>query len=317
VLLTKQEPDEVTQIAARESASGLAFPEGPVAMEDGSVLVAEVAAGRITCVKSDGRKLTVAATGGGPNGLAIGPDGAVYVCNNGGSFEFHKRDGLLIPGHAPETHSGGRIERVDLSGGRVEPLYEECDGRRLVAPNDLVFDSCGGFWFTDYGVVTAEGRSHGALYYAKSDGSEITRVLRELISPNGVGLSPDHNTVYFAETFTARLWSLPLAGPGRRSKVQGATPAVFVGGYPGFAYFDSLGVQADGGVCVAAPLVGEITIFWPGTMKIRRTPVSDPLVTNICWGGKSMTTAYVTASGTGKLLAMEWPQPGLRLAYYV
>jgi gluconolactonase len=313
--LTNLHADEVTEVAAREIATGLAFPEGPVAMEDGSVLVAEVAAGRITSVKPDGRKSLVAATGGGPNGLAVGPDGAVYVCNNGGSFEFHERGGLRVPGHAPESHRGGRIERVDLSTGCVECLYEECEGRRLVAPNDLVFDSSGGLWFTDYGVVTAEGRSHGALYYAKSDGSEITRVLRELISPNGVGLSPDGSTVYFAETFTARLWGLPLAAPGKRSKAQGATPALFVGNYPGFAYFDSLGVQADGGICVATLLAGEITTFWPQAKNIGRTKINDPLVTNICWGGTELRTAYVTASGTGKLLALDWPQPGLRLAY--
>jgi gluconolactonase len=237
------------------------------------------------------------------------------VCNNGGSFEFHERGGLLVPGHAPESHKGGCIERIDLSTGRVERLYEDCDGRSLIAPNDLVFDSNGGFWFSDYGLVTPEGRSHGALYYAKSDGSAITRVLRELISPNGVGLSPDQKTVYFAETFTARLWSLPLACPGERVKIPGSAPAVFVGVFPGFAYFDSLGIQADGGVCVATLLAGAISTFWPGTGKIRQTPVADPLVTNICWGRKAMTTAYVTASGTGKLLALDWPQPGLRLAY--
>lgn len=310
-----RETDEYAQVAMREIASGLAFPEGPVAMEDGSVIVVEVAAGLITRVKPDGIKATIAEPGGGPNGLAIGPDGALYVCNNGGSFEFQERGGLLVPGHAPSTHKGGRIERVDLSTGRSERLYEQCDGRPLMAPNDLVFDSSGGFWFTDYGVVTAEGRSHGALYYAKSDGSKITRVLRELISPNGVGLSPDQNTVYYAETFTARLWGLPLSAPGKGNRTPGAAPGVFVNAFPGFAYFDSLGVQADGGICVATPLAGEITTFWPGTADIRRTSVADPLVTNICWGGKSMTTAYITASGTGKLLAIDWPQPGLKLAF--
>lgn len=313
--MAKCKADNAAPIAPREMASDLAFPEGPVAMNDGSVLVAEVAAGRIICVRSDGITQIVAEPGGGPNGLAIGPDGALYVCNNGGSFEFHRRDGLLVPGHAPQSHVAGRIERVDLSTGLVEPLYERCDGRPLIAPNDLVFNSSGGFWFTDYGVVTAEGRSHGALYYAKSDGSQITRVLRELISPNGVGLSPDQNTVYFAETFTGRLWSLPLSAPGICRKMQGATPAVFVGAYPGFAYFNSLGVQADGGVCVATLMTGEITTFWPEAGDIRRIPVGDPLVTNICWGCNAMTTAYVTASGTGKLLSMEWPQSGLRLAH--
>src|SRR5579864_1009410 len=146
----------------REIASGLRFPEGPVAMADGSLLVVEIAAGKITRVKPDGRKQTVANPGGGPNGLAIGPGGALYVCNNGSSFEFHRRGGLLIPGHAPARHAGGRIERIDLSTGRVESLYTECDGARLIAPNDLVFDAIGGFWFTDHGKTTDEeiGRAH-------------------------------------------------------------------------------------------------------------------------------------------------------------
>jgi gluconolactonase len=299
----------------REIATGLKFPEGPVAMDDGSVVLVEIAAGKITRIKKDGKKQTIATPGGGPNGLAIGPDGALYVCNNGANFEFHKRQGLLIPGHTPPSHVGGRIERVDISTGRVQLLYAECEGQRLTAPNDLVFDTVGGFWFTDHGSTNAEYRTHGALYYAKADGSKITRVLRELISPNGVGLSPDGKTVYYAETMPGRLWSLPLADHGKAGKVEGFTPGVFVGAYPGLAYFDSLGVQADGGVCVATLLAGGITTFWPGTKKIKHTPLADPLVTNICWGGKAMREAYITASGTGKLLAIDWAKPGLRLAY--
>ncbi len=197
----------------------------------------------------------------------------------------------------------------------MDVLYSECDGRKLQAPNDLVFDTAGGFWFTDHGVTTSEFRTHGALYYAKADGSKITQVLRELVTPNGVGLSPDGKTVYYAETFTGRLWSLPLAGPGKGGKVEGFTPGQFVNCYPGLAYFDSLGVQADGGVCIATILAGGITTFWPGTKKVKHFAIPDPLVTNICWGGKTMKTAYVTASGTGKLLAIDWPKPGLTLAY--
>ena len=108
---------------------------------------------------------------------------------------------------------------------------------------------------------------------------------------------------------------LPLIGPGKRGNVDGFTPGVFVGAYPGLGYFDSLGVQADGAVCVATILAGGITTFWPGTSRVKHTPLPDPLVTNICWGGKTMKTAYITLSGTGKLIAMDWPKPGLRLNY--
>ena len=61
----------------REIADGLRFPEGPVAMPDGSVIVVEIAAARLTRVLPDGRKLTIARMTGGPNGAAIGPDGMI------------------------------------------------------------------------------------------------------------------------------------------------------------------------------------------------------------------------------------------------
>ena len=302
-------------MSLRELASGLRFPEGPVAMDDGSLIVVEMAAGRITRIKPDGTTQTVASPGGGPNGLAIGPDGALYVCNNGGNFEIHERDGLTIPGHTPASHKGGRIERVNLSTGKAETLYSECEGEKLQAPNDLVFDRDGGFWFTDHGSTNERYRTHGALYYARADGSKITKVLRELLSPNGVGMSPDYKTVHYAETFPGRLWSLSLSAPGTAVPPSGFTPANFTGAYPGLAYFDSLGVQEDGGVCVATILAGGISTFWPDSGKFEHTPLPDLLVTNICWGGKDMTTAYITMSSTGKLAAMPWRSPGLRLAY--
>jgi gluconolactonase len=302
-------------MSLRELATGLRFPEGPVAMDDGSVIVVEMGAGRLTRVRPAGKTQTVAEPGGGPNGLAIGPDGALYCCNNGGNFEIHDRDGLMIPGHTPDSHKGGRIERIDIASGKIEVLYTACDGETLQAPNDLVFDRDGGFWFTDHGSTNHHHRTHGALYYAKADGSKIVKVLRELLSPNGVGMSPDYNKVHYAETFPGRLWTLTLTAPGVGAPPSGFTPADFEGAFPGLAYFDSLGVQEDGGVCVATILAGGISTFWPGAGKFEHTPLPDLLCTNICWGGKDMKTAFVTMSSTGKLAAMEWRSPGLRLAY--
>src|SRR5690606_3166255 len=124
------------------------FPEGPVALPDGSVLVVEIAAGTLTRVEPDGTKTVVAKLGGGPNGAAIGPDGRCYVCNNGG-FLFSERDGRLYPGFAPTEYRGGWIEAVDLTTGKSEVLYRSCGEQKLLGPNDLVFDRHGGFYFTD------------------------------------------------------------------------------------------------------------------------------------------------------------------------
>src|SRR5271166_5681857 len=95
-------------------AAGLKFPEGPIAMADGSVILVEIQRGTLSRITPDGTVSVVAALGGGPNGAAIGPDGAVYVCNNGG-FEWHEAGGLTIPGHSPADYAGGSIQRVDLA----------------------------------------------------------------------------------------------------------------------------------------------------------------------------------------------------------
>lgn len=129
----------------RELASDLQFPEGPIALRDGSVLLVEIARGTLTRVRPDGLVQVVADLGGGPNGAAIGPDGAVYVCNNGG-FKWHtEADGSVRPVGQAEDYSGGRIERVNLATGRAERIYDTVEGGALCGPNDIVFDAHGGF----------------------------------------------------------------------------------------------------------------------------------------------------------------------------
>src|SRR5438046_5852456 len=108
----------------RVLATDLAFPEGPVVMPDGSVVLVEIRGRRLTRVRPDGRKEVVAEIPGGPNGAAIGPDGKCYICNNGGVSWIPLR-GTVMPG-APETHEyiGGSVQRGDLASGTVEKLLD-------------------------------------------------------------------------------------------------------------------------------------------------------------------------------------------------
>jgi gluconolactonase len=295
-------------------AEGFEFPEGPIAMADGSVILTEIKGQRLTRVTPDGRKETLVEVPGGPNGAAIGPDGAIWITNNGGSFVWLDNQGLTIPGPTPPTHTGGSIQRYDLAAGKLETVYEACDGKRLIGPNDLVFDKDGGFWFTDHGCSTPEGRKYGALYYAKADGSHISRQRDHIISPNGVGLSPDERTVYAADTQLGRLWAFDVAEPGVLAPGPGFAPGRVVCNLPGYQLLDSLAVEASGKVCVATIINGGITAFDPdGTTE--HYPFPDLVCTNICFGGADMRDAWVTASSTGKLYKARWPRPGLRLAF--
>jgi gluconolactonase len=289
-------------------AEGLSFPEGPVAMADGSVILVEITASRLSRVGLDGKTSLVAAVGGGPNGAAVGPDGALYVCNNGGLTR--------------ESASVAAIQRVDPESGQVDVLYASCDGQSLQAPNDLVFDETGNFWFTDF--------RGDAIYYASPDGSSITRAITRVPSPNGIGLSPGGDVLYWAQTYTRQVHRRRLSGPGQvvesprhdvRTLMLGETPDpwTLVAGLPGRQELDSLAVEGHGAVCVGTLLDSGISVIWPddGTYDKYTLPVAlaDPGVTNICFGGPDLRTAYITCSVTGRLISCRWPRPGLQLAF--
>jgi len=294
---------------------GLGFPEGPVWMADGSVILGEISGAKVTRVTPDGKKTEIGKAGGGPNGVATGPDGALYVCNNGGAV-YNTTPAFLSTGPAPD-YKGGSIQRIDPNTGETKTLYTECNGHRLSAPNDLVFDKQGGFYFTDLGKRLAHHRDNGGLYYAQPDGSSVVEVIYPIITPNGVGLSPDEKTVYVADTETARIYAWDIVSPGKVRKVP--FPSAYEGrcvcGLAGFQRFDSLAVQANGDICVATLMTGHITVISPGGQVVRQVKMPDVYPTNICFGGADMKTAYITLSGTGQLAAMDWPEPGLRLNF--
>lgn len=299
-------------------ATGLRFPEGPIALPDGSVLLVEIARGTVSRVLPDGEVGVVAETGGGPNGLALGPDGRCYVCNNGG-FQWREIGGQPVPGLQGEDYEGGRIEAVDLDTGELEVLYRESNrARPLRGPNDLVFDAHGGFWFTDLGKVRHADMDRGFVYYAKADGSECREVIRGLVTPNGVGLSPDGNTLYVAETIPGRIWAWDLPEPGvaRLDRAAGTmNRGRLVAAPGGYQEFDSLAVDSAGNVCAATLHRGGITVAAPDGSAVEHVPLPDPITTNVCFGGPELTTAWATLSGTGRLVSFPWPRPGLRLNY--
>ena len=306
----------------REITTGLRFPEGPVAMPDGSVILVEMLGKRLTRVQPDGSKETIAEIAGGPNGAAIGPDGAVYLCNNGGCFTPLELGEWLLPGpFDPGQYIGGRIQKVDLSSGAVTDLYTECDGRPLRAPNDLVFDADGGFWFTDHGIRDGAARTSDltSIYYAKADGSHISEQVHPTEAPNGIGLSPDGSKLYWAETFNGRVFQRTIASPGQLAPAIPLDPSVCLAGLPGYQLLDSLGVDGDGNVCVATLVNGGITVISADGSSLSHIPTGDLLTTNICFGDSDGTgeyrDAYITASATGKLLHTRWPNRGLRLNY--
>ena len=170
-----------------------------------------------------------------------------------------------MPVASVQNHTFGRIERIDLDSGEVEVVYNECDGNPLRAPNDLVFDAHGGFYFTDHGLREERTVDRSGVYYAMPDGSSIDEVIFPLDAPNGIGLSPDGARVYVAETYTACVWWWEIGDPGEVKPAEALLPhgGTMLNRLPGFQYLDSLKVDGDGNVCVATLGSGGITSLSP------------------------------------------------------
>ncbi len=315
-------------------ATGLEYPEGPIACADGSVLLVEVKGGRLTRVRRDGTKATVATTGKSPNGAAFGPDGKVYICNSGG-FVWIPVGPLWVTGPQPPDYQGGSIQRVDVTTGAVEtvhttfattdPVTKTPLTLPLRGPDDLVFDATGGFWFSDWGKARVRDRDVTGVYYVPPDGSAVREVLFPLNSPNGIALSPDGMRLYVAETYTRRVLSWNLAGPGRIApnprSLDGSS--LLTAAIPGQGILDSMKVDAEGNVWVATMLPkgpdpssnGGLTIVSPQGEILQFLEIAvgspTPLPSNLCFGGEDRRTLYVTCGGSGLLVKARVSVPGL------
>ena len=302
----------------RVLASDLAFPEGPVVLPDGSVVLVEIRAQQLTRVWPDGRKEVVAKVPGGPNGAAMGPDGKIYLTNNGGFSWVPSRGTLMPAAPGPNEYIGGSIQRVDLNTGVVETLFESCNGHRLRGPNDLVFDKQGGIWFSDLGKRRERDMDVGGIYYVKPGATEVVEIVNGILPANGIGLSPDESTVYIAETPTARLWAYNVVAPGEiksQGTIYRGEHGKPIAGLGGYQMFDSLAVEASGNICVATLISGCISVIAPDGTLVEQVQTGDRVTTNIAFGGPDLKTAYITLSGKGELVAMDWPRSGLPLNF--
>ena len=297
-------------------SSGLRFPEGPIAMPDGSIIVVEIDGGALTRVLPGGSHEVISVLEGGPNGAALGPDGWVYVCNSGGWIYEEYAPGLKRTIGQRETP--GWIERVHIETGAVERLYDRSGNQLLQSPNDLIFDSHGGFWFTDHGKHMGDTIKIRGVYYATADGSSLELVIPGLTTANGIGLSPDEKTLYVSETATRSVWAFDIIAPGQiklRSWPPAANGGSLVVGLPGYNRLDSMAIDSAGNICVASLNNGGIWEISPDGMSQRHMPFPDHFTTNICFGGDDLCDAFVTLSASGRLVKIRWPRAGHPLAY--
>jgi gluconolactonase len=279
-------------------ATGLAFPEGPAVDRQGRLHWVEIAGQRIGRLEDDGSVGTYADTGGGPNGCAFGPDGSLWVCNNGGSWP----NVPSTEGRGKGPNGPGHLQRI-WPDGRVETVLTEIDGKPLAGPNDLAFDAEGGLWFTD----PQWGGEAASVCYLGPDGTS-TRAFTGVSFPNGIGVTDDGRFVIVCESMTGNLLGFRIESPGRLGSPK-ANGNIGRRSIPDGYCFDSAGRMIIAGHQTNSLFVLDAADGRPrGVVEL---PDAGP--TNCCFGGDDFSTLYVTSSDAGQMLALPWDVPGMRL----
>ena len=273
-------------------ATGLQFPEGPVWLGRERIAFTEIRGQRVSLFEH-GRVRLVAITGGGANGATLGPDGALYVTNNGGLTLGHEG-----PWMAPDPISG-RIQRVTLDGD-VRDVAVDLPGKPPNRPNDLCFGPDGLLYYTDP-HNWEDLATIGVGRVGRTTLAGAVELVAEIPSfPNGIGFGAD-DRLYVAQSMTQQILVMDAA-PGATPTTHCTLPR----GFPDGFCFDTAGLL------YAAGSLGDVVVVFAPDGRVREViemgAGTEP--TNCCLGDGRL---YVTLSGTGELVAIEMPVEPLPL----
>ena len=264
-------------------ATDLEFPEGPVWLGPRRVAFTQIR-GQCVSLWDDGAVSLIARTGGGANGATLGPDGALYVANNGGLSLGHEGR-WLAPDGIP-----GRLQRVSLDG-EVRDVATALPGTPPNRPNDLCFGPDGLLYYTDpHNWEDLANLGVGRVARSSLDG-RVELLADVPFFPNGIAFGPD-DRLYVAQSLAQTILVM--------DPTPGATPvewAKLPAGYPDGFCFDR-----TGRLYCAGSLGDVLVVFEPDGRVDRVIEIgggTEP--TNCCLGDGVL---YLTLSGAGQLVSL-------------
>lgn len=254
--------------------------EGPSFDCDGNLWCVDITNGRILRVSPAGVFSVVAEYDGWPNGLKIHRDGRIFIADY--------KHGIML---------------LDPASGRVTPYLVRAGLERFKAVNDLFFATSGELYFTDQGMTGLHDPT-GRLFRVSPAG-QVTCLLDNIPSPNGLVMNLDETALYLAVTRANAVWRVPLLRDGGVGKV-----GVFIQ-LSGGSGPDGLALDETGGLLIAHFGLGAVWIMnHLGEPLHRVVSCGSVHITNMAFGGADRRTLYIIDSGQGAILRARLNVPG-------
>jgi gluconolactonase len=247
-------------------AGGFDFTEGPAADAHGNVFFTDQPNDRIMKWSTDGKLSTFMKPCGRSNGLCFDAQGNLWAC-------------------ADEKNQMWQIDPA----GKVTVVLKDYQGKLLNGPNDVWLRPDGGLYFTDpyykrpYWKRGPKQQDVEAVYYLAPDRKRLTRVVADLVQPNGIIGTPDGKTLYVADIGGGKTFAYDIQDDGTLS------------GKRHFCKLGSDGMTIDDRGNVY--LTGKgVTVFDREGRQIEHIAVPEAWTGNICFSGKDLQTLFITAS---------------------
>ncbi len=264
-------------------ASGFEFVEGPAFDREGNLFVVNLKGGYISRITPRKKVSVFVNTGGAPNGASFHANGHLFVC------DCKLKTVLDI---APD----GTI--VDAITGWEKSLIQ--------GPNDLVFTSDGGYYFTDPEGSSAENPI-GAVYRVNPEGA-VSQFAPGLAYPNGLAILEDERRLFIAETMTLCIHEFALRSDGtsQAGRVHAELPAGGVGP-------DGMALDVEGNLYVAYYGYGKVMVLDQWGNIAREIDAGGKNPTNLAFGGKGRKSLYITETETDSVYVVKNDIPGMAL----
>lgn len=208
---------------------------------------------------------------------------------NPAAVKIHK-DGKLYVCYLGDFESSGGIYAVDDTGNNFENIINDITTEYCI--DDLVFDSKGGFYFTDFRGYSTNPL--GGVYYVSPDHQTVTPVIQNISVANGVALSTDESVLWVTETNANRLHRIELLEDGVSIAPFGASIPYYFTGHEGP---DSCCIDSDDNLYVAMYGQGRVLVF-----NKRGYPIGQILMPNRDEGHMLRSTHPAFIPGTDQLI---------------